>query len=267
MPDEQLGFDLGTPDIVLPTPPPRPTAARRRPPAQAEQPELVQVAPPPVQRRTVHEEIRHSAQELAALVDKVCSRGFSHHQVLDDFLDLACSALLADDTKYHEVRQRGGYGREELNLLAQGLAVVIRETSYGYHDILGPAYEELASRHKRAGLGQFFTPWNVALLMAEMTLGDPEPKPDGSPLTILDPACGAGVLLLAAADVFERKAPQMLALGQVAFYGVDLDRTCCKMAELNLLSHGLMKRSQVAAAVASAPERALREVQQSGAAS
>jgi type I restriction-modification system DNA methylase subunit len=271
MADEQLGFDLGAADIVLPKPP---AIARPRPKSAApavEQPALVHVAqlpepePPPVQRRTVSEEIRRSAQELARIVDKVTARGHNHHQVLDDFLDLSCSALLADDETHERVRR--AYSREELDLISRGLGVVLIEASYGYHDIIGPAYEELGSRHRRAGLGQFFTPWDVALMMAEMVLGDPQPKPDGTPITILDPACGAGVMLLAAADVIERQAPAMLAHGQVALYGQDLDPTCCKMARLNLLSHGLMQQAQVVAAMVSAPDRARREVEQSGAAS
>lgn len=228
---EQLGFDLEA-DVVLRPP----TPLRELPRAPA----------------SVVEEIQRSAVELTGIVDEVCAHGHHHHQVLDDFLDLACSALLGDEEMYHQVRQRGGYRREELLEFARGQAIVMREAGHGYHDILGPTYQELGSRHRRAGLGQFFTPWSVALMMAEMTLGDPEPKPDGSPITVLDPACGAGVMLLAAADVVERKAPMMLALGQVAFYGQDLDRTCCRMAELNLLSHGLMKSAQVAAALASA---------------
>lgn len=214
----------------------------------------------------MHEEIRRPARELSGIVDKVCELGHSHRQVFDDFLDLACSCLLANDETFHQIRERGGYGHAELELFAQGLVVVMREAGHGCHDVIGPAYEQLASAHARAGFGQFFTPWNVAVMTAEMTLGDPAPKPDGSPITVLDPACGAGVMLLAVADVFERKAPAMLACGQVVLYGQDKDRTCCRMAELNLLSHGLMNQSQVAAALMSAPDRARREVDQSKAA-
>lgn len=35
-----------------------------------------------------------------------------------------------------------------------------------YHDLLGPAYMALASRAKHALLGQYFTPWSVAQLLA-----------------------------------------------------------------------------------------------------
>lgn len=270
----ELDFGSSSPDVVLPAARPRQRPRRTAAPAAAvvEQPVLVHVTPSPppppaadpepADSGPIFQLIHRAAQELARVVDKVCARGHNHHQVLDDFLDIACATLLADEARYH--RARAAYSREELEMLARGLGIVMREAGEGYHDVLGPAYMELGSKHSRAGLGQFFTPWPVALMMAEMTLGQPEPKPDGSPLTILDPACGAGVMLLAAADVVERKAPMMLALGQVAFYGQDIDSTCCRMAELNLLAHGLMKPAQVATAILTAPARAAADLQRGG---
>lgn len=46
--------------------------------------------------------------------------------------------------------------------------------------------------------GQFFTPYNVCQMMAEMTIGNvvPQVKERGY-ITINDPACGAGATLIA----------------------------------------------------------------------
>lgn len=49
------------------------------------------------------------------------------------------------------------------------LAIADRE---GIHDILGPIYQEIGSYNSQ--LGQFFTPWSVCLLMAQMC--DPTPQ-------------------------------------------------------------------------------------------
>jgi type I restriction-modification system DNA methylase subunit len=47
--------------------------------------------------------------------------------------------------------------------------------------------------------------------------------------TILDPACGSGRMLLAAAKINRHNT----------FFGADLDGTCCKMALINMLLNSL----------------------------
>lgn len=56
------------------------------------------------------------------------------------------------------------------------------------------------------------------------------------PLTVNDPACGSGVMFLAAAECFE---PWVHKWGLVQFYGQDIDQTCVKMARLNMMIYGL----------------------------
>lgn len=56
------------------------------------------------------------------------------------------------------------------------------------------------------------------------------------PVTICDPACGSGVMLLACASLL----PQwVLAYGFVEFHGIDVDLTCVRMARVNLLRYGI----------------------------
>ncbi len=74
--------------------------------------------------------------------------------------------------------------------------------------------------------------------MAEMTLADAdlEKFTPERPMTICDPACGSGILLLAAASVLPR---EFIDQGRVAFFGVDINPTCVKMARLNMMMYGL----------------------------
>ncbi|MBS1988988.1 MAG: N-6 DNA methylase [Cyanobacteria bacterium SZAS LIN-3] len=84
---------------------------------------------------------------------------------------------------------------------------------------------------------QFFTPAWIATYLCEEALVD---KLDGSPFSILDPACGAGHLLVqalnvAAADVAAADRPAKLQelLGQ-SIFGLDVDRELLQLAAFSL---------------------------------
>ena len=125
-----------------------------------------------------------------------------------------------------------------------------------YRDVIGDVYMRLNAAKSRAG--QYFTPWNLARMIADMTIADgerrvmerllhgnplwlllsgkdPAPVPF-EPVTVHDPACGSGALLLAAATRFPR---WMLTRGLVQFSGVDIDATCVTMARINMRLYGL----------------------------
>lgn len=112
-----------------------------------------------------------------------------------------------------------------------------------FADILGPLYEELASKGGKQLLGQFFTPWPVASMMAMMTKPTSVEVPKDRLLTACDPACGSGVMMLATASAIlaEQGAD---ALRRWSFYGCDLDPICARMMAIqfaaNCASHQLV---------------------------
>lgn len=84
-------------------------------------------------------------------------------------------------------------------------------------DIVGAAYERLLRGRDRRPLGQFFTPLPIGRAMASWLLAS-------RPRLLLDPACGSGSLLIAAAH--EPREETRLA-------GIDVDTLAIAMAQAN----------------------------------
>lgn len=140
-----------------------------------------------------------------------------------DFLDytLLCMKWWEPnrDFSYFEKKYGNLYPRFADMLIS--LSEVSDNRGEGFSDALGDLFMELVSGGRN---GQFFTPENICNMMAELTI--PTVKDNQS---ILDPACGSGRMLLAAAKR-NRNA---------FFFGCDNDITCCKMAVINLILNTL----------------------------
>jgi type I restriction enzyme M protein len=110
-------------------------------------------------------------------------------------------------------------------------------------DIKGDAYEALLEKGAedvKSGAGQYFTP--RALIQAMVDCAQPTPQD-----TIIDPACGTGGFLLAAyeyiqdhcGDELSPEDAQHLAGGGIR--GVELVEDTARLAQMNLLLHGIGK--------------------------
>lgn len=100
-------------------------------------------------------------------------------------------------------------------------------------DFLGELYMGLdfgSSWH-----GQFFTPWNVAYMMAKMTISpDCAKQEEKGYIAICDPCCGAGCMLVAAAAAYQGKSSERTYQNDVLFVGQDLDRVVALMCYIQL---------------------------------
>src|SRR5690606_21568321 len=90
----------------------------------------------------------------------------------------------------------GKYTRDQLDRFANAIALVVLEMERDPADVLGRLYMELDLGNER--LGQFYTPYDVAKMMAGM-IGDElaaRIARDGI-AEIYEPACGAAAFLVA----------------------------------------------------------------------
>ena len=109
------------------------------------------------------------------------------------------------------------------------------------NDVLGEFYEQNFSRKNS---GQIFTPWHICKFMAEITVSEARKEDNERSLRIIDPACGSGRMILAAAKANSPRDE---------YYGIDIDSTCVKMTALNLFLNGIF-HSEVLCADALMPE-------------
>lgn len=165
--------------------------------------------------------------------------GYYDYDIFADFIDYAICCLRYHGDQETVDRLKSKY-RKEYDKFAELWVCFLRtqqqnlgksdqpEPVYNWFDTLGTIYEEISSRSKRSGLGQFFTPATVCDLNAQMMLSDVQQSGKTEGLRVNDCACGSGRLLLA----FHCVAPGN------ELYGEDLDSICTKMATINLAIHG-----------------------------
>jgi type I restriction enzyme M protein len=129
-----------------------------------------------------------------------------------------------------------GKGKDMVDRLTKLVAIFeglnFAGNNAGGDDLLGDAYEYLM-RHfateSGKSKGQFYTPAEVSRTMALVIELD---KAKGAGMSIHDPACGSGSLLLKAHD--EAKARTGLDL---ALYGQEIDNATSALARMNMVLH------------------------------
>lgn len=137
------------------------------------------------------------------------ARYHHRHKVFRDFITLASVSIhnniLFDEKLEQEymetVRQ---YEAEDTERMVRLLAEVVMGLEAESCDFLGSLYMSLELGE--SARGQFFTPFCVSRMMAEMQLGDLDRLLKEKPfVTVYEPACGSAGMLLAIAEVVREK--------------------------------------------------------------
>lgn len=171
----------------------------------------------------------HKAFEKA-----IRSLAHRHHlwQVFADFCEMT-ALVFAQGTGFDDARERRyldiiqRYEPDEQKRFPELLGITTEATEGLDCDFLGEVFQdlELASHWH----GQFFTPYALTRLMAEMQLGDAgEIIAREGFITLHEPACGAGAMVIACArTLLDRKINYQQTLHVTA---VDVDATAAHMA-------------------------------------
>ncbi len=159
--------------------------------------------------------------------------------VFDAFVRLAACTLAAQTREAEYLEEAKQWEKSELDLFAEALgALIIQMECCPFEDILGGYYMEFALSQKgQQWNGEFHTPKPVCDLMARMMIGDATSLPSDREITVCEPACGAGAMILSFAGACVPDVRRRLRVT-----AIDISRTACDMAFLNTTLWGIPSR-------------------------
>ncbi len=122
------------------------------------------------------------------------------YEVFRDFVTMAAIAIHNAVNKYDKLEAEylqiaGKYSRDELSLFCALFGRLVLLLDENPRNILGELYMSLDLGN--AGTGQYFTPSDVSELMAQISYGESLRTLSKPFVTISEPACGAGGMVLA----------------------------------------------------------------------
>ncbi len=101
------------------------------------------------------------------------------------------------------------------------------------HDEPGQRYQATLPAHERRAGGVYYTPADVARGLVRVALDGVDLSPPRHPL-VCDPACGAGALLLAAAERLEQAGHDRASIVEDLIWGADIDGAAVAVARRSL---------------------------------
>lgn len=117
-----------------------------------------------------------------------------------------------------------------------------------FSDILGSLYMEISSKWSQKGMGQYFTPPEVAKMMAmiqDPVTGLKRARDAGYVYAACEPTAGSGVMLLAMIDTIMQDDEGVELLSWLSLTGIDIDLLCVKMTTLQILANAMLHDSSV----------------------
>ena len=191
---------------------------------------------------TMAKKIRHlrdSQTEFTKTLSQIC-RSWSTWQVWADFVRMAAIAIsnAVDHSEVAERREKeylqiiGKYKKPDQEVFPQLLYATVKALEENpEQDFLGDLFMSLdLGNHWK---GQFFTPYHICHMMAEMTMGNAEAEIERKGwIGIEDCCCGGGAMLIAARNALARKKIDWT--NHALFVAQDIDVTAAMMCYIQL---------------------------------
>lgn len=166
------------------------------------------------------------------------SRRYRTHEVFRDFCELAAISISnavdiaqsANRTaRYHAIRER--YEMAEFSRFPELLGLLTLSLAERFHDSLGEIFMSMDFGDNWKG--QFFTPYHVCRLMAELSTPDPkEAISHKGYFTVNEPAAGAGSMVIALAESLRDRGFNYQQCMHVT--AQDVDETAVHMSYIQL---------------------------------
>lgn len=195
------------------------------------------------QRRFLNNADAHQKEIVSLLRQVAYTRGID--RVWSDWVEICAIALARADLAQRDVREQrylqviAQYERAELDQLVQAFAHLVmsyelRVEAADFGDVLGSTFMMLDMGN--AGAGQFFTPYEVSRLMGNMMMGNAKALVDKKNalgfVRVLEPACGAGGMLIAAAHAMHDAGLNYQQCMHAT--AIDIDQRCVHMTFIQL---------------------------------
>lgn len=183
-----------------------------------------------------------SQKNIIRLLDGISGR-YSRWEVWQDFVIMSAISLAnTADGPYREEREKAylerarKYSKRELAAFSEMLAEIVMDMERNPdQDFLGELFMALDLGNEWKG--QFFTPYDVCRMMASMTYGpDMQHRVDRDGwISVNDPACGAGALLIAFANECQRRGINYQTSVLFVAQDVDFLAGCMCYIQLSLM--------------------------------
>ena len=179
-------------------------------------------------------------REFAQVFQSITSH--SAWSVWTDFVELFAIALanvMETGAEVHSRREAQfaaivkTYDEPELEMIKNLCRITVEALEDNpQQDFLGELYMGLDFGN--SWRGQYFTPWNIAYMMAQMTMGAGDISEKGY-VSVCDSACGAGCMLIAAAAAYRNESMEEKNYQtDLLFVGQDVDRVVALMCYIQL---------------------------------
>ena len=179
------------------------------------------------------------SKEFVRELDQISQR-HNRIEAFGDFVGMMAASFwtaTAPDREQAEKAYRvhaDRYNEGEMAHVEKMCEIVVRALQVRRESFLGQILEDVGAAAKHNG--QFLTPADVANLMARINADGVDYTP-GKVIRVSDPACGAGVTLIAQGEALmtEKHVPQR----DIFISGGDIDKRACDMTfiELSLLGY------------------------------